>query len=190
MDRDSDICCSIAALTACTSQTQDAARKAALPVALLYPGDSLLQQMSDYSGKWPTCEFQTSRDDSPPELLAVFRRTAISVIDATNNPDRAVAAMELAAGTSDRHQPVVYTEKVHPGLELSVRSRGVLLLLGPLTEVDWGGLFELAWQSVGCEFRFGFLARQRTENDAASMIVWQPKQDTKHSSYDRFRKIA
>ena len=165
-------------------------RNAALPVALLYPGDSLVQQTSDYCGRRLACEFQSSRADSPSELREVFRHTAISVIDATSDPDRAVAALELAAEMPDRHCPAVYTEKVHEGLELSVRSRGALLLLGPLSQPDWEGLFEAAWQSVGREFRFGFLARQRTESDAASTVVWQPKQDAEHPSYNRFRKIA
>ncbi|NQU25375.1 MAG: hypothetical protein HQ567_29165 [Candidatus Nealsonbacteria bacterium] len=165
-------------------------RKPALPVALLYPGDSLVQQMSAYRGERPACEFQSSQADSPSELHKLFQNTAISVIDATSDPDRAVAALDLATERSDGHYSAAYTEKVHEGLELSVRSRGALLLLGPLSQLDWEGLFEAAWQSVGRAFRFGFLAQQRTENDAASTVVWQPKQDAEHSSHNRFRKIA
>jgi len=165
-------------------------RRPALPVALLYPGDSLLQQASDYRGEHPACEFEPSRAESPAELAAVFRRTAVSVIDATTDPDRAVAALDATAGASDRHTTAVYTEEIHEGLELAVRSRGALLLAGPLDQLDWEGWFAAAWQSVGREFRFGFLARQRTETDAASTVVWQPKQDAEHPSYNKFRKIA
>lgn len=167
-----------------------APRKPALPVALLYPGDSLMQQMSDYNGKRPGCEFQSSHADTPSELQELFRHTAISVIDATSDPDRAVAALDLAIERSDGHYSAAYTEKVHEGLELSVRSRGALLLLGPLSQLDWEGLFQAARQTVGREFRFGFLAQQRTESDPASTVVWQPKQDAEHSSHNRFRKIA
>ena len=36
----------------------------------------------------------------------------------------------------------MYSERMHEGLEMFVRSRGALLLLGPLSEAEWDAFFE------------------------------------------------
>ena len=36
----------------------------------------------------------------------------------------------------------MYSERIREGLEMFVRSRGALLLLGPLSEAEWDAFFD------------------------------------------------
>ena len=54
---------------------------------------------------------------------------------------QAADAFSEAAGQLGAGATAMYTECMHDGLELFVRSRGAQLLLGPLTDVEWDGFF-------------------------------------------------
>ena len=63
------------------------------------------------------------------------------VVDATDDPTVAIEAFREVAASLRAERVVVYTERMHPGLELVVRERGSLLLLGPLEDRAWRALF-------------------------------------------------
>ena len=66
----------------------------------------------------------------------------LTIIDATDRPQEALATLARVHGASDRLTVAVYSERMHEGLELFVRQRGILLLLGPMEQHEWEALFE------------------------------------------------
>ena len=116
--------------------------------------------------------------------------TTISVVDATEGPARATAAFVQLIAESGPDCVAVYTEKMHAGLELFVRSRGSLLLLGPMSDASWAGLFEAMRRCLDRESRFRFPSRQPAEEDAKLAAAWLQEDRLKNSPHNRFRKIA
>jgi hypothetical protein len=76
-----------------------------------------------------------------PEIRAVLARADVALIDATEDQFHAAEAFAEAAESLGAGAAAVYTERMHDGLELFVRSRGAQLLLGPLAEAEWDGFF-------------------------------------------------
>ncbi len=63
------------------------------------------------------------------------------LIDGTRRPTSALRAVQDVAKCIDARLVTVHSELVHPGLELFVRMRGALLLLGPLEPPQWQDYF-------------------------------------------------
>ena len=74
--------------------------------------------------------------------VCVLRRAAMVVIDATERPARAQEAFLHAVRRLGAEAVVMYTERMHDGLELFVRLRGSLFILGPLLAEQWEEYFE------------------------------------------------
>ena len=70
----------------------------------------------------------------------------LALIDATDDHAQAADAFSQAAGKVGVGATAMYSEQMHEGLETFVRSRGALLLLGPLSEVEWDAFFERGLQ--------------------------------------------
>ena len=68
----------------------------------------------------------------------------MAVIDATEDHALATEAFSQAAMQLGAAGAVMYSERMDDGVELFVRSRGALMLLGPLEEAEWEGVFNLA----------------------------------------------
>jgi hypothetical protein len=66
----------------------------------------------------------------------------VAVVDATDDPAQACDAFSQAAGQLGAGATGMYSEHMPDGLEVFVRSRGALMLLGPLGEVEWDGFFD------------------------------------------------
>jgi hypothetical protein len=111
-------------------------------VLLLYPGESLKEQMGMWTMRHPERHVHTPLSCSPPELCALLRHAAV-VIDATEQPGMAREAFLLAVGRLGANAVVMYTERMHDdALELFVRERGSLFILGPLLAEQWEEYFE------------------------------------------------
>ena len=59
------------------------------------------------------------------------------IIDATDSPRPAMVALGVCLEELSPDRIAVYTEQMHSGLEILVRSRGVALLLGPMSRLEW-----------------------------------------------------
>lgn len=165
-------------------------RESALAIAVFYPSNSLMHQVSNWAGENPGCGFQLCFPKSVQEIETIVPDTTISIVDATEEPNRATAAFVQLIGRSGTDSVAVYTEEMHAGLELFVRSRGSLLLLGPMSDASWGGLLEAMRRCAERQSAFRFPPQQPAESDARLATAWLQEDRLKRSPQDRFRKIA
>jgi len=144
-------------------------------IAVFYPGNVLMHQVSNWSGKWPAYDFAMTFAKSLPEIRAVLRSAAISILDATDEPVLAMDVLNLATGESVAGCVTVYTEKMLEGLELFVRSRSALLLLGPMEDPEWEDLFQ---------------ATRRETVRSSKQTAGSLRGQSTRSLHKRFRKTA
>ena len=123
-------------------QTVGAARNRAPAIAVFYPGNSLMHQVSGWAVKFPAYDFALSFEELALEVQAVLEDSTLSIFDATDNPARALIALNQAIAEGGPDSAVVYTESMYEDLELFVRSRGALFLLGPMDDAVWLELFD------------------------------------------------
>ena len=156
----------------------------------MYPNNALMHQVSGFSGKLSAYDFTPTSTESLSEVRDALRHATMAVVDATEDPARAVAGFSLAIIELPSGCVAVYTETVHQGLELFVRARGVPLFLGPMSDAQWEGQFDVMRRSLGRKPRFGFLVPKRAESDAGQRMAWLRKHRLETSPYNRFRKTA
>ena len=110
-------------------------------IAVCYPTKSLSAQMARW-GRW--------RSDSSIE--PVFDRSAMAIrrsldgvdvalVDASDDHAQAIDLFSQAIARLGARRVAVYTETMHEGLELFVRTQGAWLLLGPLSIDEWEDFF-------------------------------------------------
>jgi hypothetical protein len=119
-------------------------------IVLFYPGRSLMEQIADWGRKRQDRAVVASFARSLPEIRGAMEKAGAVVVDATDDDAQATEAFSQAASRLGTAAAAVYTERMHEGLELFVRLRGALLLLGPLSEGEWEGFFAGA---QGCPAR-------------------------------------
>jgi hypothetical protein len=112
-------------------------QQSAVSIAVFYPGNLLMHQVSDWAIHYPAHDFVFCFPRTAAEVRRVLRQSAIAIVDATDDPAQAMAAIAQATDLLERERVAVYTESIHEGLELFVRARGVLLLLGPMGNAPW-----------------------------------------------------
>ena len=110
---------------------------------LFYAGESLLGQIAEWVRKHPDLFLRLVASGSAPAINAALTEASAVIIDATEHPDRAMDVLQHALLRVERNRLAVYTERTHEGLEIFVRVRGVPLLLGPMSQVEWEGFFRL-----------------------------------------------
>ena len=165
-------------------------RESAPTVALFYPGNSLMHQVSNWAGEHPACQFQLHFPESLREIGTLLRGSTISIVDVTEDPVQASPVFLQLMAESQPGSVAVYTETMHEGLELFVRTRGALLLLGPMSDAAWEGLFEAMRRCLARKARFRFPTRQPAEVDAGLATAWLQESRLKNSLTNRFRKTA
>lgn len=110
-------------------------------IVLYCAGESLLSQVARHMPDHQYClRLVSAASCAEPDALPGF--AAFSIIDATDHPAAAMAALEHALDLIDPDLLTVYTERMHTGLELFVRLRGVIMLLGPMSQQEWTSFFE------------------------------------------------
>jgi hypothetical protein len=115
-------------------------------IALFYGSDSLTRQITKWARKHPACTIRCSFAKVLPEIRLVLETADGALIDATDDDAQAVDAFSQAAGHLGTNAVAIYSEVMHEGVELLVRSRGSQVLLGPLGETQWDGFFQQALQ--------------------------------------------
>jgi len=111
-------------------------------IALFYACDSLARQIANWVRKRPGCTVRCSVARLLPEIRAVLERADVALIDATEDHAQAADTFSHAASQLGPCATAMYTERMHDGLELLVRSQGAQLLLGPLADAEWEGFFD------------------------------------------------
>jgi hypothetical protein len=111
-------------------------------IALFYPCDSLAQQVGAWARRYPEYTVKSVFTKRLPDIRAAIQGADAAVIDATGDQAQAADAFSQAATQLGPQAALVYTERTDGQLELFVRSRGSLVVFGPLEQNDWDGLFE------------------------------------------------
>lgn len=111
-------------------------------VVLFYAGKSLLEQAGNWVYGQPNLFLRLVSSCSRPVVNKALSEASAVIVDVTEHPDDAMDVFQYAVGRAESRQLAVYTERSHEGLEIFVRSRGVLLLLGPLNPTEWEAFFE------------------------------------------------
>ena len=150
-------------------------QKSAPEIAVFYPGNSLMHQVSNWAIRHPAYDFALSFAQSLHEIRSVLRCTAITIVDATEDPLRAMAAFTQALTTLEADRVAVYTEMMHEGLELFVRARGASLLFGPMSDAPWEDQLAKMLESADRIRRFGFLTQQHAEANGGLPKTWLQK---------------
>ncbi len=105
-------------------------------IALFYPQQSLLDQISEAAAEG-NYALTVSLARNASALRDIMRNADAAVIDATPDPARAAAALTSLLKLVPPRRLAVYTELLHAGLEIFVRSRGPFLLMGPMSRRLW-----------------------------------------------------
>lgn len=111
-------------------------------VAVFYPGASLKNQLTAWFEHSSRASLESSSARSSSGIRRALRDAELVLLDATDKPERAIAAFQLSAARLGGYSVAVYTEVRHDWLELFVRRHGALLLLGPLDGQQWEEVFE------------------------------------------------
>ena len=110
-------------------------------VAVFYASESLLEQIGAWGRAHTDHELLLSDSRTATGIRAAVRSAGTVVIDATRVPGQAITAFQEAVPEAGRSHVAVYTEQMHDGLEVFVRARGVLLMLGPMAADEWDAVF-------------------------------------------------
>lgn len=110
-------------------------------IVLFYPEESLLEQVSEWMCHSMMLPLNLVSSCNSFSVAEAMNTAECAIIDATTNPGKAMDVLQRALPMVGRDRLAVYTEYTHDGLELFVRVRGVPLLLGPMSEAEWEGVF-------------------------------------------------
>ncbi len=144
-------------------------------IAVFFAGNSLMHQVSNWAIRHPEYDFALSFAQSLDEIREILRRTAVAIVDASEDPARAMAAFTRAIDAMEADRVAVYTETIHEGLELFVRVRGAPLLLGPMGDEPWNELLQKMLQSAARIGSFGVLTQRRGELYGGLPKTWLRK---------------
>lgn len=108
-------------------------------VVLMYPTQSLLDQVTDLVSSSPAFSVDPTYPLGDEAIRHAAMEGDIVVVDATQYTSATRHALELILQQMEPEQVAVYTERTDVGLEVFVRVRGVLFLLGPMSREEWEG---------------------------------------------------
>ena len=111
-------------------------------VVLLCATQPLVMQAAEWARKHPQFQLRLASATTPGEISSALESAAAVIVDATEDPDRAVDTLEIACDIMGRDRAAVYSEESHNGLEVLVRVRGAMMLIGPMSAAEWQGVFD------------------------------------------------
>jgi len=142
-------------------------------IVLLYPGESLKRQVAGWADTHPEYSLEVSFATFPAEIQEVLRNAAVALLDATEDPRQAAVAFSQAVAQLGGYSVAIYTEKMYEWLELFVRIRGALLLLGPIGRHQWEeffkGILREASRRRAAQQRSGALAGEPASSGKAAL---------------------
>ena len=110
-------------------------------IVVCYPTESLSSQVARWGREHDDCRIEPTFARNVWDIRRSYEGADIVVVDATEDHAQAIDAFSQSVARLGSGRTLVYTERMHDGLELFVRTQGSWLLLGPLDEVQWDELF-------------------------------------------------
>ena len=147
-------------------------------IVVFHSGDSLMRQLGVWSDGYPGCNLRLSFAESSLEVYKASRRGTFVLIDATEDSQRArLVVLQVTVG---REAPAVavYAEAADESLELFVRTRGGLLLLGPMSNASWNAVFDGVLQSSTRRPRCGLAKQLRAGREAERVAAGAPERSS------------
>jgi hypothetical protein len=111
-------------------------------VVLFLAEESLLFQVATWVRSEGRFSLRLVTSPDPFTTARALDEAAIAIVDATREPGEAMGILERSLRRLGPGRLVVYSERMHEGLELFVRVRCVPLLLGPMSPPEWEAVFE------------------------------------------------
>ena len=106
-------------------------------VVLYQAGSSLVTAVGDWLLEHPDISLRLVHSTCRSVINGPLGSAAVAIVDATDKPGAAAATLERLLKRIAPSRIAVYTERTHAGLEVFVRVRGPILLLGPMGADDW-----------------------------------------------------
>ena len=147
-------------------------------IVVFHPGGSLMRQLGVWSGSHPGCNLDFSSAQSLLEIRKVSHHGTFVLIDAVEDPKRARLVTLQVTTLPETPVVAVYTEAADEGLELFVRTRGGLLLLGPMSNAFWEGVFEGVLQFDTRKPRRGLVKQRRAGKEAERAATGVPERSS------------
>ncbi len=110
-------------------------------IAVCYPTESLSRQVALWSRRHEDCGVKPVFGRSALEIRRSLSSADMVLVDASDDHAQAIELFAQSFARLGARRVAVYTEKMHEGLELFVRTQGAWLLLGPLSDGQWEELF-------------------------------------------------
>jgi len=107
---------------------------------LFYPSGLLLAAAARWLEANPSFCVRLIASNQAVAVQDALRGSGAAVIDATRRPEDACAALVHSSERIGPDRTLLYTERMHAGLELFSRTRGVQLVLGPMDSAETAGL--------------------------------------------------
>jgi len=97
--------------------------------------------MALWASKHGDCEIEPVFGRSALEIRRSLNGADRVLVDASEDHAQAIELFSQSVVTLGPRHVAVYTERIHEGLELFVRTQGAWLLLGPLSNWQWEEFF-------------------------------------------------
>jgi hypothetical protein len=110
-------------------------------IAVCYPTESLSGQMAQWAEGRDDCRVEPVFARAAIAIRRSLDEADIAIVDASDDHEQAIDLYSQAVASLGARKASVYTERMHEGLELFVRTHGSWLLLGPLTGEQWDDYF-------------------------------------------------
>ncbi len=117
-------------------------------IAICYPTESLSGQVARWSRGRDDCRVETVCARTAAAIRGALDGAHLALVDASDDHAQAIDLFSQAVARLGSRRASVYTERMHEGLELFVRTQGAWLLLGPLTDEQWEDYFSMMLASV------------------------------------------
>jgi hypothetical protein len=132
-------------------------------IAICYPTESLYRQVARWARKHEEFGIESIFDRAVLKVRRLLNGAEVVLVDASDDHAQAMELFSQSLARLGVRRVAVYTERMHEGLELFVRTQGAWLLLGPLQETQWEELFA----SMLSPAREGPMCRQSPWSKAA-----------------------
>jgi hypothetical protein len=123
--------------------TETSVEKVVQRIAVCYPTKSLSGQVAQWAEGRDDCRVEPVLARSATAIGRSLEGADIALVDASDDHEQAIDLYSQAVVRLGSRKAAVYTERMHEGLELFVRTQGSWLLLGPLTDQQWDDYFAM-----------------------------------------------
>jgi hypothetical protein len=110
-------------------------------IAVCYPTESLSRQVGLWARQHMDCGIDPVFGRLPMEIRHSLNGADLVLVDASDDHAQAIELFSQSVARLGSRRVAVYTERMHEGLEIFVRTQGAWLLMGPLSNGQWEEFF-------------------------------------------------